>query len=222
MNKTRVVVTGLGATTPLGGDVATTWDGLLAGRSGVSALNWDDVEDLPVRFAGQAAVEPSGTGLLSQTQLSRLDRSQQFALVAAAEAMRDAGYGYDTEDGVRVDPDRLGVVVSSGIGGLLSGLESYRNFLDNGWECVSPFTFPRQVPNSAAVQVGRRFNATAGNHALASACASSAEAVGYGIEMIRNDRADVVIVGGTEACIHPLQVAAFGAMRAMSTRNDAP
>jgi len=222
MGKTRIVVTGLGASTPLGGDVASTWDALLAGKSGMRPLPWDNVDQLPVKFAAQAAVEPADTGLLTKPQMRRMDRCQQFALIAAAEAMKHAGYAHKDTPGETVDSDRLGVVISSGIGGLHSALDSYDVFREKGWRRVSPFTVPMLMPNGAAAHVGLEFNATAGIHALVSACSSSAEAIGYGMDMIRNGRADVVIAGGTEACIHPLQMAAFGAMRAMSTRNDEP
>ncbi|WP_106401969.1 beta-ketoacyl-[acyl-carrier-protein] synthase family protein [Actinocorallia populi] len=222
MGKTRVVVTGLGASTPLGGDVASTWDGLLAGKSGIRTLPWDNLDAFPVQFAAQAAVEPADTGLLAKPQMRRMDRCQQFALIAAIEAMKHAGYAHKDTPGETVDPDRLGVVLSSGIGGLHSALDSYDVFREKGWRRVSPFTVPMLMPNGSAAHVGLEFNATAGIHALVSACSSSAEAVGYAIDMIRSGRADVVIAGGTEACIHPLQMASFGAMRAMSTRNDAP
>ncbi|GAB2845117.1 beta-ketoacyl-[acyl-carrier-protein] synthase family protein [Actinocorallia aurea] len=222
MGKTRVVVTGLGASTPLGGDVASTWDALLAGKSGCRTLPWDDLDRLPVQFAAQAAVEPADSGVLAKPRMRRMDRCQQFALIAAIEAMKDAGYAHGETEGLTVDPDRLGVVLSSGIGGLHSALNSYDVFREKGWSRVSPFTVPMLMPNGSAAHVGLEFNATAGIHALVSACSSSAEAIGYGIDMIRAGRADVVISGGTEACIHPLQMASFGAMRAMSTRNDAP
>ncbi|GAB3657655.1 beta-ketoacyl-[acyl-carrier-protein] synthase family protein [Actinocorallia lasiicapitis] len=188
----------------------------------MSTLPWDDLDKLPVQFAAQAAVEPIDSGLLTKPQLRRMDRSQQFALIAAHEAMNHAGYGYGAEGGLTVDPDRLGVVVSSGIGGLHSALDNYDVYREKGWRRVSPFTVPMLMPNGSAAHVGLAYNATAGIHALVSACASSAEAIGYAIDMIRSGRADVVIAGGTEACIHPLQMASFGAMRAMSTRNDAP
>jgi 3-oxoacyl-[acyl-carrier-protein] synthase II len=121
-----------------------------------------------------------------------------------------------------VDGDRLGVVVSSGIGGLHTALNSHDVNREKGWQRVSPFTVPMLMPNGASGHVGIEFGAMAGSHALVSACASSAEAVGYAIDMIRVGRADVVICGGTEACIHPLQMASFGSMRALSTRNDEP
>jgi 3-oxoacyl-[acyl-carrier-protein] synthase II len=220
---TSVVVTGLGATTPLGGDVASTWSALLAGRSGVKPLEADWAKDLPVRIAATIAVEPSE--VLPRHRLRRLDRCQQFALIAAHEAWRDAGFAFGDEEsaeGFRVDGDRLGAVVSSGIGGIITTLDNYDTLLAKGWKRVSPFAVPMLMPNGAAGQVSIEFGAKAGAHALASACASSAEAIGYAIDMIRNGRADVVIAGGTEAAIHQLNLAAFASMRAMSTRNEEP
>ncbi|WP_026416841.1 beta-ketoacyl-ACP synthase II [Actinomadura oligospora] len=226
-NKTTVVVTGLGATTPLGGDVPSTWSALLAGRSGVRKLDWEGVEELPVRFAAQLAVDPSE--VMPKQTLRRLDRCQAIALIAAKEAWLHAGLknrtkkGYEADaEGFEMDGERLGVVLSTGIGGLHSALGSYATYLEKGWTRVSPFTVPMLMPNGASGHVGIEYGATAGSHALVSACASSAEAVGYAIDMIRTGRADMVICGGTEACIHPLQMASFGVMRAMSTRNEEP
>jgi len=228
-SQTTVVVTGLGATTPLGGDWPSTWSALLAGKSGVRTLDWDDLDKLPVRFAATLAVDPSE--VMPKQQLRKLDRNQAIALIAAREAWADAGFAppapkkgrpAEPAEGDTVDGDRLGVVVSSGIGGLHTALNSHDVNRERGWQRVSPFTVPMLMPNGAAGHVGIEFGAMAGSHALVSACASSAEAVGYGIDMIRAGRADVVICGGTEACIHPLQLASFGSMRALSTRNDEP
>ncbi|WP_460340681.1 beta-ketoacyl-ACP synthase II [Actinoallomurus acanthiterrae] len=217
---TSVVVTGLGATTPLGGDVASTWSALLAGRSGVKRLTAEWAETLSVRIAAPIAVEPSE--VLPRHRLRRLDRCQQFALIAAREAWLDAGFAFGDEAGFAVDGDRLGAVVSSGIGGIITTLDNYDTLNEKGWQRVSPFAVPMLMPNGGAGVVSIEFGAKAGAHALASACASSAEAIGYGIDMIRAGRADVVIAGGTEAAIHRLNLAAFGSMRAMSTRNDDP
>ncbi|GGV06105.1 3-oxoacyl-[acyl-carrier-protein] synthase 2 [Actinomadura cremea] len=232
-SQTRVVVTGLGATTPLGGDLPSTWSALLAGESGVRKLDWDNVDDLPVQFAATLKVDPSES--IPRQTLRRLDRSQAIALIAAREAWVDAGFAPSTggkpqkgmeragvDGGFTVDGERLGVVLSSGIGGLHTALNSYDVFREKGWSRVSPFTVPMLMPNGASGHVGIEFGAMAGSHALVSACASSGEAVGYAIDMIRAGRADVVICGGTESCIHPLQMASFGAMRAMSTRNEEP
>jgi 3-oxoacyl-[acyl-carrier-protein] synthase II len=209
----RVVVTGLGATTPVGGDVPSTWEGLLAGRSGVRPLDSERYADLPVRFAGQVAVEP--TEVLAKPEARRLDRCQQLALVASREAWQDAG-------APDVDPLRLGVVVATGIGGIISLLEQNEILETRGWTRVSPMSVPMLMPNGSAAWVGLDLGAKAGIHTPVSACASGAEAVSGGLEMIRSGRADVVVTGGTEACIHPITVASFAAMRALSTRNDEP
>jgi 3-oxoacyl-[acyl-carrier-protein] synthase II len=208
-----VVVTGLGATTPLGGDVASTWDGMLAGRSGTRALTDDGYATLPTRIAATAAVDPAT--VLDRVQARRLDRCEQFALVAAREAWADAGPA-------EVPPERLGVVVSSGIGGIATTLTAYDTLRDRGWQRLSPFTVPMLMPNGSAGWIGIELGARAGVHTTVSACASGAEAIGYAIDMIRTGRADVVLAGGTEAAIIPLNIAAFAAMRALSTRNDEP
>ncbi|MEV0583710.1 beta-ketoacyl-ACP synthase II [Nonomuraea sp. NPDC050310] len=212
-NRARVVVTGLGATTPLGGDVTSTWSALLAGRSGVESITEDWVDSVPVKFAGMAAVDPAE--VLPRPEARRLDRSEQFALVAAREAWADAGKP-------EVAPERLGVVVSSGIGGIGTTLSAYDVFKEKGWNRLSPFTVPMLMPNGPAAWIGLDLGAMAGVHATVSACASGAEAIGYAMDMIRSGRADVVVAGGTEAAIHPLNIAAFAAARAMSTRNDDP
>ncbi len=211
--RTRVVVTGLGAITPVGTDVASTWESLLAGRSGVVTLTDDWAADLPTRIAAWAAADPAT--LIDRVQARRLDRCEQFALVAAREAWAHAG-------SPAVDPERLGVVVSSGIGGVASTLSAYDTLRDKGWSRLSPFTVPMLMPNGAAGWIAIELGARAGVHTTVSACASGAEAIGYGLEMIRSGRADVVLAGGTEAAIIPLNIAAFAAMRALSTRNDEP
>jgi len=213
MTQPRIVVTGLGASTPVGGDVASTWDGLLTGRSGIRTLEGEQYADLPVRIAGQAAVDPAE--VLPRPEARKLDRSQQFALVAGREAWADAG----SPD---VDPLRIGVALASGIGGIVSLLEQNEVLKERGWSRVSPMSVPMLMPNGAAAWVGLDIGAKAGIHAPVSACASGAEAVWVGLEMIRSGRADVVLVGGTEACTHPITIAAFAAMRALSTRNDEP
>ncbi|MFI2259018.1 beta-ketoacyl-ACP synthase II [Streptomyces tubercidicus] len=222
MNATNrtVVVTGIGATTPLGGDTASTWEALLAGRSGVSTLEQDWATDLPVRIAGQIAVEPSE--IIPRPQARKLDRSAQFALVAAQEAWKDAGFTAKAGEDTSVNPDRLGAVIASGIGGVTTLLDQYDVLKEKGVRRVSPHTVPMLMPNSPSANVGIEFNARAGVHTPVSACASGAEAIGYAIEMIRSGRADVVVAGGTEAAIHPLPIVAFGNMMAMSKNNDDP
>jgi 3-oxoacyl-[acyl-carrier-protein] synthase II len=215
-----VVVTGIGATTPLGGDSASTWEALVAGRSGVRALTQDWAADLPVRIAAQIAVEPGE--VIPRHQARKLDRSAQFALIAAREAWTDAGFTAKAGDDPSVDPDRLGTVMASGIGGLTTLLAQYDILREQGFRKVSPHTVPMLMPNSPSANVGIEVNARAGVHTPVSACASGAEAIGYAIEMIRTGRADVVVAGGTEAVVHPLPIAAFGNMMAMSKNNDDP
>ena len=212
-DRETVVVTGLGATTPLGGDVASTWAAMLAGRSGVQRLTEPWAETLPVRIAATAAVDPAE--VVGRVQARRMDRCEQFALVAAREAWADAGTP-------EIDPERLGVAVTSGIGGIGSTLAAYDILNSKGWQRISPYTVPMLMPNGSAGWISMEIGARAGAHSLVSACASGAEAIGYGIDMIRAGRADVVLAGGTEAAIMPLNIGAFAVMRAMSTRNDEP
>ncbi|MEW2383108.1 beta-ketoacyl-ACP synthase II [Micromonospora sp. NPDC047707] len=215
MAHTDVVVTGLGATTPLGGDVASTWDAMLNGRSGVSALTQEWAAQLPVRIAAQLAVDPAG--LLDRVKLRRLDRSEAIAIIAAQQAWADAGLA---DSGL--DPERLGVSVGSGIGGALTLLAQDDVLEASGPRRVSPHTIPMLMPNGPAAWVGLELGARAGVHSVASACATGAEAIALGMDMIRAGRADVVVAGGTEAVIHSLPIAGFSSMRAMSTRNDEP
>jgi len=213
MSKTRVVVTGLGATTPLGGDVPSTWDALLAGKSGVRALTEEWALDASVQFAARVAVEPSD--VMERVEMRRLDRSEQFALIAAREAWKDAG----SPD---VDKTRLGVVIASGIGGVITLLDQYDILKTKGARSVSPHTVPMLMPNGPSANVGLELQAKAGVHTPVSACASGAEAIGYAMEMIRTGRADIVVTGGVEAAIHALPMAGFASMKALSTRNDDP
>jgi len=213
MSQRRVVVTGLGATTPLGGDVASTWTALLAGKSGVRLLTEDWRELLPVHFAARVATEPADQ--MERVEMRRLDRSEQFALIASREAWKDAG----SPD---VDKERLGVVIASGIGGVITLLDQFDNLKEKGARGVSPHTVPMLMPNGPAANVGLELQAKAGVHTPVSACASGAEAIGYALEMIRSNRADVIVGGGVEAAIHQLPMAGFAAMKALSTRNDAP
>ena len=213
MSQRRVVVTGLGATTPLGGDVASTWAALLAGKSGVRLLTEDWRELLPVHFAARVATEPADQ--MERVEMRRLDRSEQFALIASREAWKDAGTP-------ELDKERLGVVIASGIGGVITLLDQFDNLKEKGARGVSPHTVPMLMPNGPAANVGLELHAKAGVHTPVSACASGAEAIGYALEMIRNNRADVVVSGGVEAAIHQLPMAGFAAMKALSTRNDAP
>ncbi|WP_432507599.1 beta-ketoacyl-[acyl-carrier-protein] synthase family protein [Kineococcus arenarius] len=211
----RVVVTGMGATTPLGGDVRSTWEAALAGRSGARTISapWTEEYDLPVTFAAQAAVPAEE--VLERREVKRLDPSQQFAVIAAREAWADAG----SPD---VDPLRLASVVATGIGGIWTLLTAYDTLREKGARRVLPLTVPMLMGNGPTSAISLEFTARAGAHTPVSACASGAEALAYGADMIRTGRADVVIAGGTEAAIHPLPIASFASMHALSRRNEDP
>jgi 3-oxoacyl-[acyl-carrier-protein] synthase II len=212
----EVVITGLGATTPLGGDVESTWAGLLDGRSGVVPLDDDWARDFPSRIVARLATDP--TTVLERVEARRLDRVQQAALVAAREAWRDAGLA----DAEGLDRERLAVVVGSGIGGAMTMLGQDDVLEERGVRRVSPLTVPMLMPNGPAAAISLEVGAQGGAHAPVSACASGAEAIALGLDLIRAGRVDVVIAGGAEAVVHPLPMAGFAQMRALSTRNDEP
>ncbi|WP_435746603.1 beta-ketoacyl-[acyl-carrier-protein] synthase family protein [Nocardioides sp. SYSU DS0663] len=219
MSATRVVVTGLGSTSPVGGDAPSTWTALLEGRSGVAVLEEEWAEPLGARIAAKVAVEPSE--VLDRVKARRMDRSGQLAMVAAQEAWADAGLsGTATEAGV--DPDRLSVAMASGIGGVTTLLQNYDSLLEKGPRRVSPLAIPMLMPNGPAAGIGLALGARAGVHTPVSACASGNEAIALGIDLIRLGRADIVVCGGTEAAVHVLPMAAFGQMMALSKRNDDP
>ncbi len=211
---TRVVVTGLGLVTPLGIDVATTWQAVLAGKSGVRALHEEWAADISSQVAG--AIDADLSAVLDKVAARRMDRSTQFAVIAAKQAVADANVLAD------IDPIRLGVAFGTGIGGLSTVMQQMEILAERGPDRVNPLTVPMIMPNAAAALIELEIGAKAGAHAPVSACATSAEAIAWGTQMIRDNRADVVVVGGTEAVINRLAMAAFSAMRAMSTRNDDP
>ena len=211
----KVVVTGIGATTPLGGDSKTTWQNLLAGKSGISTLTqeWVAKHELPVTFAGQA--KTPATDVLTLQEAKRLDPSSQFALIAAREAWADAG-------SPEVKPERLAVDYATGIGGVWTLLDAYDVLKERGPRRVLPMTVPMLMPNGPAAAIGMDISARAGVRTAVSACASGTEAIANAFNRIRNGEVDVVVAGGSEAAIHPLPIAAFAAMQALSKRNDAP
>ncbi len=216
---TRVFVTGIGATSPVGGDAPSTWDALLEGRSGVRSIEKEWAQQLGTTIAAEVAVDP--TEVLDRVKARRLDRSGQLALVAALEAWADSGLSSEGEE-PGVVSERLGVAMASGIGGVQTLLTNYDNLNLKGPRRVSPLAIPMLMPNSPAANIGLAIGARAGVHTPVSACASGNEAIALGIDMIRLGRADVVVVGGTEAAVHPLPMAAFGQMMALSKRNDDP
>ena len=208
---TQVAVTGLGALTPLGPDVAARTEGLLTGRSGVRLLEGEQWDALPARLAATVDLE----GRLERLEARTLDRVQQLALVAAREAWDDAGQP-------AVEPTRLAVVIGSGIGGALTILGQADVLREKGPRAVSPHLVPMLMPNGPAATVGLALGAKAGVHTPVSACASGAEAIALALQLLRSGRVDVVVAGGSEACVHPLPMAGFAQMRAMSTRHDEP
>jgi 3-oxoacyl-[acyl-carrier-protein] synthase II len=218
MSRIPVVVTGIGATTPLGSNAPSTWEALLAGKSGVRRIDAEWADDLPVKIAAQIAVDPSE--VLDRVEARRLDRSAQLGLIAAMEAWQDAGYGLKEDN--PVDRERLGVAIATGIGGLHTLLANWDVQKEKGARRVSPLAIPMLMANATAANVSLRLGAQAGVHTPVSACASSNESIALGLDMIRLDRADVVVVGGTEGVIHPLPIASFAQMQAMSRRNDEP
>ncbi|MER7396045.1 beta-ketoacyl-ACP synthase II [Streptomyces sp. NPDC000151] len=213
MNTDNVVVTGLGATTPLGGDAASTWSAMLAGQSGIGPLDEEWAAALPGRIAGRLAVEP--TEVLDRVQARRMDRCEQVALVAAREAWADAG-------APEVDPERLAVVIGTGTGGALTMLGQDDVLEASGVRRVSPHTVPMLMANGPAAWVSIELGARGGAHTPVSACASGAEAIAMGLDLIRLGRADVVVAGGAEACVCALTMAGFAQAKAHSTRNDEP
>jgi 3-oxoacyl-[acyl-carrier-protein] synthase II len=214
-----VIVTGVGMTTPVGRDAASTWEAFLQGRSGAREMTGPSYQDLPVRIAAPAAQEPGE--VTGRVERRRWDRSQQLAVVAARQAWADAGFE-GTADDSGLDPERVAVVVGSGIGGITTTLAHYDAFRDRGWTGVLPYTVTMAMPNGAAAAVSLDLGARGGAHAPTSACATGAEAIGLAVRMIRSGSADVVVAGGAEAAIHPFTVAGFAAMRALSRRNEEP
>ncbi|WP_411700007.1 beta-ketoacyl-ACP synthase II [Conyzicola sp.] len=213
----KIVVTGIGATSPLGGTAPETWAALLAGESGVSTIEheWVAKHELPVTFAGQAKVRPEEA--LERQEVKRLDPSSQFALISAREAWKDAGL-----DDADVDPTRVGVDYSTGIGGLWTLLDAWDTLKEKGPRRVLPMTIPMLMPNAASAAISMNLAARAYARTDVSACASSTEAIANAYDHLQKGYADVVIAGGTEAVVHPLPIAAFAAMQALSKRNDDP
>ncbi len=213
----RVVVTGLGATTPVGDSAHSTWDAILAGTSGVRSLDRDWVAEyeLPVTFA--ATLHTPAADVLTKVEVRRNDPAGQYALIAARDAWADSGLTPDD-----FDAERLGVAIGSGVGGVWTLLDQWDTLRERGARRVFPLAVPMLMPNGPAAAVSLDLGARAGAHCPVSACASGAEGMGLAMQMIRDGRADIMVAGGTEAAIHPVTVAAFASMKALSTRNDDP
>ncbi|PVW06560.1 beta-ketoacyl-ACP synthase [Microbacterium sp. Gd 4-13] len=215
MSTTRIVVTGIGATSPIGGTAPESWSALLDGVSGTRTLEHDWVEkyDLPVTFAAEAMVRPET--VLARPLAKRLDPSSQLAMVAAMEAWEDAG-------SPEVDPERLGVDFATGIGGVWTLLDAWDTLREKGPRRVMPMTVPMLMPNAAAGNLSLHFGARAFARTVASACASSTESIVNAVEHLQDGLADIVIAGGTESAVHPITIASFASMQALSRRNDSP
>jgi 3-oxoacyl-[acyl-carrier-protein] synthase II len=212
----RVVVTGLGAITPLGNTVPEFWTNVVAGKSGVRAITLFDASAMPTRIAGEVRGFEPGE-LIGKKEARRMDRFAQFAYVAAKEAVSDSGL-HITDD----NRDRIGVIFASGIGGILTLEDQHKVLLERGPDRVSPFFIPMLMGNSAPGQISIALDVHGPTQTAVSACASSNNAIGDAFRMIANDEADVIVSGGSEAAITPLAVAGFCSMKAMSTRNDDP
>jgi 3-oxoacyl-[acyl-carrier-protein] synthase II len=216
MESRRVVLTGLGTVNPLGSRVADFWDSLCAGRSGIGPIEQFDVSDFPVRFGGEVkGFDPSG--LPDRRAARRMDRFSQFAVHAAAEAVSDSGL-----DLAKGDPYRRGVVLGCSIGGLNEFESGHSAYLRGGPRKISPFVIPRMMPNAAPASVAIQFGLMGPSAAVASACASAADAVGDAFRVIQRGEADIMLAGGSDATITTMGLGGFIAARALSTRNECP
>jgi 3-oxoacyl-[acyl-carrier-protein] synthase II len=211
----KVVITGLGATTPIGGDVPTMWQNALKGVSGARTLEdeWVAKYELPVHFAARCTTP--ALDVLSRVEAKRMDPSTQFGVIASREAWADSGI-------TEIDHDRLAVAFATGIGGVWTLLDAWDTLKEKGPRRVLPMTVPMLMPNGVAAAVSLDLGARAGAHTPVSACASGTEALHLGLDLIRSGKADVVMCGGAEAAIHPMPLAAFSSMQALSRRNDDP
>ena len=216
--KRRVVVTGMGAITPVGNDVATTWKALIAGKSGTAPITKFDASNFPVRFAAEVKGF-NALDFMDRKEAKRADHYTQYAVAGARQAMNDAGLG----NGINgMDPDRIGVIIGSGIGGLKSFEEQHDVYRDRGVSKISPFFIPMFIADIAAGIVSMQFNAKGPNYATVSACATSAHAIGDAYRTIQYGDADVMITGGAEATVTPMAIGGFANMKALSERNDSP
>jgi 3-oxoacyl-[acyl-carrier-protein] synthase II len=214
----RVVITGLGAVTPLGNDAPTMWEGLLAGRSGVARIRQFDPSDIEVQIAAEVK-DFDAEEIFGRRQVRRSDRFTLFALEAARQAVEDAELALDAQHDLRTD---AGVLIGTGIGGVLTLLENYDVFQERGSHRVSPLMVPMMMPNAASAAIAIEYGLRGANFALSSACATGSHALGEAAAVIRRGDADVMLCGGSEGAIHPLSVSAFANMKALSTRNEDP
>ena len=212
----RVVVTGLGLVTPVGSDQQTTWESLLEGKSGIDYISLFDASGFESQIAAEVD-DWDAAPILGRKEARRLDRFSQFACVAALEALEQAGIDMASED-----PDRVGVFIGSGVGGIITITDQHKILLNRGPKRVSPFLVPMMLGDMASGQVSMMIGAKGPNFSPVSACATGTDSIGEGLEMIRRGRTDVVIAGGTEAAVCEIGVAGFNSCMALSTRNDDP
>ncbi len=211
----RVVITGLGAVTPLGGDVESTWDGLVAGRSGAGEITQFDSSDYAVHFACEVK-DFDATQYIDRKQARRMDRFAHLIVAAARQAEADSGISIESES------DRIGAAIATGIGGLKAFQDCHSELLERGPDRVNPFSIPEIIPNMGAAWVSMQLGTQGPLSSQCTACAASNMAIGDGLDAIRLGRADVMLCGGTEAPVTEVGIAGFSAMRALSRRNDDP
>ncbi|KYO66780.1 beta-ketoacyl-ACP synthase II [Thermovenabulum gondwanense] len=214
--KKRVVVTGLGVVSPVGIGVNKFWDSLINGKSGISRIESLDTSDLPVQIGGEIK-DFNPEEFIDKKEAKKMDRFTQFAIAAAKMAIEDAKLNID-----QVDRERIGVVLGSGIGGVITWEEQHKILMEKGPKRVSPFFIPMMIANMASAQISMEFNFKGPNITTVTACASGTTAIGEAFKMLQDGRAEVIIAGGTEAPITPLSIAGFSSMKALSTRNSEP
>ena len=213
----RVVVTGVGMITSLGTGTEKSWENIKAGKCGIKEITAFNTEDSAVKIAGEVIdFEPTQFGI-EKKEIKKLARNTQFAIAATKMALEDSNLTIDDENA-----ERVGVVVSSGIGGIEVFEEQHQNMMEKGVKRISPFTIPAMISNMASGNIGIYFGAKGPNKAVVTACAAGTHSIGEAFEMIKMGRADVMITGGTEACITKFAINAFANMKALSTRNDEP
>jgi 3-oxoacyl-[acyl-carrier-protein] synthase II len=216
MEKRRVVITGMGAVTPLGNSVADFWKAMLESRSAATNITKFDATNHITKFACEVK-NLSTTNIIEPKELKRIDEYAQFALIAAHEAVQDSGLEFEKEN-----RERIGVLVGSGIGGIKSFEEEHRKFLEGGPRRVSPFFIPLMIIDIAAGHISIKYNLQGPNYSVVSACATASHAIGDALKIIQRGDADVMICGGAEAAICPMSIAGFNSIKAISTRNDDP
>ncbi len=216
MAKRRVVITGMGAITPLGDTAPQTWEAMLAGKSGVDKITIFDTEAFTTKIAAEVKnFDP--TKYFDRKEARKLDRYTQFAMVAATEAVDDSGLQFEKED-----RDRIGVIVGSGIGGMLSFEEEHTKLITKGPRRVSPFFIPQIIGDIAAGYISMKYNLKGPNYGTVSACATAGHALGSALRAIQYGDADIMVAGGAEASVCPMGVAGFNSLKAISTRNEEP